>query len=250
MDWEVFYIIGKLLKRRCLKWAWITHLDIWNTSYGQKKGQKSNWQFDPRPLKVRNRLDLLVLRRRVTYRWKDIDDGYNFALDLISIRGLHTKLWVPKVAGVPTLAISRLPLGSPGTKCHLDVGLVERHKVYYKGEGGRFPQVVMSLVNLNCTWLILASQVLQLCINHFVLVLCKLVWVSEACQFFLVPSQSSSMPFYPSKVLWAKERAPTFCSFVVFCLGLTLEPLKELGAHHLRNLNQINTYLNGIHQII
>jgi hypothetical protein len=36
-------------------------------------------------------------------------------------------------------------------KSHLDVGLVERHKVYYKGEGGDFLQVwaVVSLVNLN-----------------------------------------------------------------------------------------------------
>jgi len=31
--------------------------------------------------------------------------------------------------------------GSPETKCHLDVGLVERHKVYYKGEGGGFSQI-------------------------------------------------------------------------------------------------------------
>jgi hypothetical protein len=36
------YIIGKLLKRRCLKWARIAHLDIWNTSYRQKKGRESN----------------------------------------------------------------------------------------------------------------------------------------------------------------------------------------------------------------
>jgi hypothetical protein len=45
--------------------------------------------------------------------------------------------------------IMGLPLGSPRTKCHLDVGLVERHKVYYKGEGGGFPQVraVVNLVN-------------------------------------------------------------------------------------------------------
>jgi hypothetical protein len=37
-----------------------------------------------------------------------------------------------------------------GTKCHLDVGFVERHRVYYKGEGGGFPQVraVVNLVNL------------------------------------------------------------------------------------------------------
>jgi hypothetical protein len=31
MDRRVLYTIGKLLKQRCLKWAYITHLDIWNT---------------------------------------------------------------------------------------------------------------------------------------------------------------------------------------------------------------------------
>ncbi len=31
---RVLYIIEKLLKLRCLKWACITHLDIWDTSYG------------------------------------------------------------------------------------------------------------------------------------------------------------------------------------------------------------------------
>jgi hypothetical protein len=42
-----------------------------------------------------------------------------------------------------------LPLGSPRTKCHLDVAPVERRKVYHKGEGGGFPQVraVVSLVS-------------------------------------------------------------------------------------------------------
>jgi hypothetical protein len=28
LDWRVIYIIGKLLKLRCLKWACMTHLDI------------------------------------------------------------------------------------------------------------------------------------------------------------------------------------------------------------------------------
>jgi len=45
------------------------------------------------------------------------------------IGGLHTKLWGSKVARVLILAISRLPLGSPGTKSHLDVGFMERHRV-------------------------------------------------------------------------------------------------------------------------
>jgi hypothetical protein len=35
----------------------MTHLDIYNTSYGKKKGQESNWQFDYRPQKVGNRPD-------------------------------------------------------------------------------------------------------------------------------------------------------------------------------------------------
>jgi hypothetical protein len=50
-----------------------------------------------------------------------------------------------------------------------------------KGEGGGFPQVhvVVSLVCLGYPWLVLAPKVLQLCINHFVLVLCRSVWVSE-----------------------------------------------------------------------
>jgi hypothetical protein len=75
--------------------------------------------------------------------------GYNFALDLISIRGLYAKLWGPKVTEVPTLEISGLPFVGLGTKCHLDVGLVERYKVYCKGEGGDFLQVraVVSFVS-------------------------------------------------------------------------------------------------------
>ncbi len=60
----------------------------------------------------------------------------------------------PKVAGIPTLVISGLPLVSPETKNHLDVGLVERCNIYYKGEGGGFPQVraVVNLVCLSCPW--------------------------------------------------------------------------------------------------
>jgi len=147
----VFHTIKKLLKRKCLKWARMTHLDIWNTSYGQRKGQESSWRFDSQPLKVKNHLDFLACRWCATYCCKALDEGYNFVLDLISIGGLHTKLWGPKVARVPTLAISGFPLGSPKTKSHLDVSLVERHKVYYKGEGGGFPQVraMVSLVSLS-----------------------------------------------------------------------------------------------------
>jgi len=150
MDGGFLYIIEKILKLRCLKWACMTHLDIWHTSYGQKNGRESNWQFDSQPLKVKNRPNFLAWRKRATCCWKDLNEGYNFALELISIKGLHAKLWGPKVARVPSLAILGFPFGNHGTKCHLDVGLMERHIVYYKGEGDGFPQVraAMSLMNL------------------------------------------------------------------------------------------------------
>ncbi len=73
------------------------------------------------------------------------------------------------------MGISGLPLGSPGTKSQLDVASVERCRIYYKGEGGGFPQVwaVVSVVSSSCPWLALTPKVLQLCTNHFMLVLCK-----------------------------------------------------------------------------
>jgi hypothetical protein len=91
-----------------------------------------------------------VCRQRATYRWKALNQGYNFSLDLVAIEGLHAKLCVRKVARVLVVAILRLPIGNPRTKSHLDVAPMERRRVYYKGEGGGFPQVraVVSLVNL------------------------------------------------------------------------------------------------------
>jgi hypothetical protein len=119
--WGVLYTVGKVLKRRCRKWPRMSHSDIFSTSYVRKKGRKSNWQFDSQPLKVGNRPDLLVRRWRATYRWKALNEGYNFSSDLIAIEDLHKKLCALKVLGAPIVIISGLPLRSPGTKGHLDV---------------------------------------------------------------------------------------------------------------------------------
>jgi hypothetical protein len=147
--WRVIYIIGKLLKFKCLKWACIAHLNIWNTNYEQKNDRKSNWQFDSRPLKVKNRPKFLACKWCETNHWKGLNEGYNFALDLIAIGGLHTKLCALKVTRVQVVGISGLPFGSPETKRHLDVAPVESCRVYYKGEGGSFPQV-RAMVCLVC----------------------------------------------------------------------------------------------------
>jgi hypothetical protein len=80
-------------------------------------------QFHSRPQKVGNRPDLLSCKGRATYRWKALDENYNFALDHIVIQGLLAKLWGSKVAGVPFGAISGPPHGSPGKNSHFDVAV-------------------------------------------------------------------------------------------------------------------------------
>ncbi len=153
--WTILNVIGKVLKRRYRKWPRIGHLDICRPSYGQKKGRESNWQFDSWPLKVGNRplADLRI--ESATWRWKDLDKGYNFGSDLVAIRLCSKELWVPKVPGLQPGqfrdnfgTISGLQLGSPGKKSHFDVALAEHCREYYIGEGGGFPWVraVVSLV--------------------------------------------------------------------------------------------------------
>ncbi len=98
--WGVLGVIEKVLKRRYRKWPRIGHLDICSSSYGQKKGRESNWQFDSWPLKVGNRpLPDLRIESAIR-RWKDLDKGYKFGSDLVAIRLRSRELWAPKVPGL------------------------------------------------------------------------------------------------------------------------------------------------------
>jgi hypothetical protein len=185
------------LKFRCRKWARMSHLDIYNTSYEQKKGRESNWQFDSWPLKVENWPNPDACRSSATHCWKALDEGYNFAWDFIVIGGLQRKLCALKVARVPAIRILRLPLGSPGTKSHLDVAPVESCRVYYMGEGDGFPRV-WAVVNL------VSPESFVTCPNTkgapeselitLWLVECIFEWISKILSLFLVPSRSLSTP--------------------------------------------------------
>jgi hypothetical protein len=123
--WGVNHVIGKILKCRCRKWPCISHLDICSTSYGKKKGQESNWQFDSWPLKVGNRPDPSVCKWNTTHCWKAVNENYKFAWNLILIQGLSKELWTHKVSGVQIETVSGLLLRSPETKSHSDVGATE-----------------------------------------------------------------------------------------------------------------------------
>jgi len=146
--WCILYINGKVLKCRCPKWPRMGHLDICNSSYGQKKGRESNCQFDSQPLKVGNRPLPDVSSRSATQSWKALDESYNFGSNLVPIRVRGEELWAFKVPRLQPGTVSRLQLGSPGKKSHSDVASAVRCREYYVGEGGGFPwvRVVVSLV--------------------------------------------------------------------------------------------------------
>jgi hypothetical protein len=57
---------------------------------------------------------------------KTLDEGYNFALNLVAIRGLHP------IVGIPRLTNDKMPFGC---------GPRGETQIYYMGEGGGFPQV-------------------------------------------------------------------------------------------------------------
>jgi hypothetical protein len=112
--WGVPSVIGKVLKRRYRKWPRIGNSNIWSPSYGQKKGRESNWQFDSRPLKVRNRPLPDVRFGCAIWPWKDLGKGYNFGLDLVAIQLCSRELWRFKVPGVPLGQFRDSISGVPG----------------------------------------------------------------------------------------------------------------------------------------
>jgi hypothetical protein len=228
------YINGKPLKLRCLKWARIAHLDIWNTSYDQKKGRESNSResasFDSRPLKVGNRPEILSCRRRATYRWKALDESYNFASDRTSIQGLLAKLWGFKVAGVPQGGISGLPRGSPRNH--------GREKPFGCGSRGESQSIRGRVVASpkSGPWWVLCVRVArgssqhQRCSNYALTTLCGLC--AGPCEWIgllILPSPIPELQHapLPRKMLWARERIPTPPSSVVFHLDSHLSPSRN-----------------------
>ncbi len=74
-------------------------------------------------------------------------------------------------------------------------------------------------------------------------VVCRPVWVTKACQLFLVPSRSSNPPLYPSKgcELGSVLRLLLFRCFL---LGLTFESLEELRVRQVHSLIPPHTFLH------
>jgi len=148
-----------------------------NISYGQKKGWESNCQFDFRPLKVKNRPNFLVCRWRATYGWKAFNKGYNFASGLISIGGLHTKLWLSKLRKSQFREFRDSHLGVLGQNVIWVMAPWPGSKYIIRGKVVASPKsepwwvlwirVCPWLIHAR-PWFILAPKVLQLCTNQLV----------------------------------------------------------------------------------
>jgi len=207
----------------------MTHLDTWHTSYNQKKGRELNWQFDSRPLNVKNHLNFLVCRWSEIYHWKALDEGYNFASDLISIRSLHVKLWAPKVMGVLVVGI-----WDSRTKWHLGVGPMAMHKIYYKREGGGFLQVWpwWVLWVCVCLWLVCAPKCYNYALTNLLFGLCRSVWVSEVLVNLPSPISELQHAPPPPKCYELGSTPQLLLLPLSSPLDLQLSPSRSLGVRH------------------
>jgi hypothetical protein len=124
----------KAIKCRCRKWACLSHLDIYNISYGQKKGRKSNWQFDSRPLKVKNPPNPNAYRWNETHRWKALDESYNFFFRPCPDLRSKQRVIVPQSCESPNLgSFGTLPWESLDKKPFKCGCRVEAQRILYGG---------------------------------------------------------------------------------------------------------------------
>jgi hypothetical protein len=157
-----------------------------------------------------------------TYCWKALDKGYNFVLDHISIGGLHTKLWGPKVTGVPGQNAIWMWASWKGTE-------YIRGKVVASSKSGPWWVLWIQV----CPWLVLAPKALQQCTNQLVVYFSAgFVWVNNYLSFFLIPSRSSSTPLYPWKCCEPGHMPQLLTLPPFFTLGSHLSLARSLGVRH------------------
>jgi hypothetical protein len=118
-----------------------------------------------------------------------------------------------------------------GSKWHLGVGPMARHREYCKGEGGGFPQVwaVVSLVSL-------CLLVLHLCTKSVLIMhwptccfvcTCLCEWLT-CLSLFLIPIMELQHALYPQSAMSWGARLNSF-SFRCFTLGFAVDSIKESG---------------------
>jgi hypothetical protein len=180
--WKVLYIIGKLLKCKCLKWVHITHLDIWSTSYGQKKGRELNLPIWLLPTKSRELTQFPCVQKTCNILLENSWQGLQLCLRPYCNQRFALEVMCLLSPGSP-YEFQDSHLGVPRQKGIWMWAPWRAAQYTIRGKVVVSPQVwvMVNLVCPSCLWFVLRPKVLQLCTNHFILILCRSVWIIEAC---------------------------------------------------------------------
>jgi hypothetical protein len=164
------------------------------------------------PLKVRNHPNFLVCRWNVTYHWKDLNKGYNFSLDFISIEGLHAKLWALKVTRQNDIWVLVPWLGTKYTI---------RGKVV---TSPKFKPWWVLWVCV-CLWFVRAPKCSNYALINLLFDLCRPMWVSKLLINLPSPILELQHALLPPKCC-ELESVPNSLLFRCFCFRLPFESIK------------------------
>jgi hypothetical protein len=145
------------------------------------------------------------------------------------------KVMGPKVVGVPVVGILGLPLGSPETKWHLNVGLVAKTEYTIRGKVVASPKsgpwwVLWVRV---CPWFVRAPKCSNYALTNLLFILCRLMWISELLVIF--PSSILELQHTPLPPKCFKLGSSPQLHFLLLSslLESQLNPSRSLGVRHL-----------------
>ncbi len=130
--------------------------------------------------------DFLACKWHATYCWKALDKGYNVSSDVISIRGLNTKLWTPKV-GTHNFGGSQLwefwdsHLGILGQNDIWVLVLWPRTKHTIRGKVMASPKSESWWIFWvhGCPWFMCAPKCSNYALTNLLFGLCRSIWINE-----------------------------------------------------------------------
>jgi hypothetical protein len=104
-----------------------------------------------------------------TYRWKVLNKGYKFALDLTSIGDLHNKLWPSNNPNFGNFRTLKLGILGQNDIWMYPPWLITKNTIRRKVVPSPKSGLWWVLWIRVCPWLIRVSKVFQLCINQLVI---------------------------------------------------------------------------------
>ncbi len=127
--WGVLGVIAKVLKRRYRKWPRIGHLDICNSSYGQKKRHLLVWLPT---IKSQESTSSQCLIRECDMALERSRRGLQLWFKPHCDRTLQSGVMAVQSSKSPVGIISGLHFGNPNKMCHLDVASTTSCREYYR----------------------------------------------------------------------------------------------------------------------